>query len=499
MKFTLAVCFFAVLLHLSTQAQVPTLKSLLPDSSVIEHEGVPWAPTNFKEQKGALGLEEKTFLPNPNMEKAVSFWVKVYTQYRTDQGIIHDTDNLSVIYEKVDFDFINKNNALSDFQKDKARESYLEERKKIILDSIKKIAGGAPESEWTPEDKNIFGCWEKEGGIEALKKAAEPSRLRFQLGQSDRMKEAIYLSGRYLPMMERIFREEGLPIQLTRLVFVESSFDVTARSRVGASGLWQIMPFAARGKLKMNKSFDLRNHPQKATEFAAKMLKFNYQMLSDWSLAVTGYNHGPYGVKRLVERHQTRDLGELISIGEGKAFGFASRNFFASFLAALEVESKANEYFPNIRKANDELLQELQLKNPIYFRDLVRIYGGNRELAALNNPHLNKVATSDEVLLDSKTHLMVPKSLQAKAEQILLESSTTETRRPNSLKSQIAAVKVIEKRNKKLIKAKSHVVLKGETLFRISRQYGVSIASILSLNGLNSPSTIKAGQRLMLP
>ena len=460
---------------------MPTLKPLLLDPSVMEKEGVPWEVTNFKNQNAALGLEENTFVPAPNLEKAVSFWIKVYTEYRTDQGIVHDTENLAIIYEKIDFDFINKDSSLGPMEKAKARDAHLEARKKFIYESLRKIADGAADEALTDFDKNIRSLWEKEGGVPALTKAADLSRLRFQLGQSDRFKEAIFLSGRYLPMMERIFKEEGLPIQLTRLVFVESSFDVSARSRVGASGLWQIMPFAARGRLRMNKTYDLRNHPVSATEFAAKMLKFNYQLLGAWPLAITGYNHGPYGVKRLAERYQTRDLGELIANGEGKSFGFASRNFYASFLAVLHVEGKAGEYFPGLRKATELQAELLTRKGRFYFSDVIKYFDGNREVAELYNPHLLSIAYKDKAPLDQKSRIMVPRKKSGLATKSLHDDNTSEnSRKPDSLKAKVNSKTSPLLEDKSTRQSKSHRVSAGDPLSNfpsLRRQLEISTCS----------------------
>jgi len=492
-----------------TIAEIPVLKSLLPDFSMIYNEGKTWAPTDFTNQNSAIGLESDSFIPSKNIESAVKFWISVYTEYKSNQGLLHDIDNLNVVYEKVDFEFIDSNSSLTESQKAKARENLIDERKKQIEIGLKKFANLTPEEELSDFDKNLRQLWENQGGVNAIKEAASVDRIRFQLGQSDRMKEAIFLSGRYLSMMEQVFKKEGLPIQLTRLVFVESSFNVLARSKVGASGLWQIMPSAARGRLKVNNVVDLRNHPQKATELAAKMLKFNFQMLGSWPLAITGYNHGPYGVKRLIERNKTRDLGELIETGEGRRFGFASRNFYASFLAALEVESKALIYFPGIKQDIPFQFTQLKLKNPIFFKDLVVAFDGDRERAQLYNPHLQRSAYNNRVPLDNKSYLVVPVEKYEEVSKTL-ESSLLPT------DSEVAVVVNTKKNQKKKLRQNEHSnvrqmassenlaeqrkykVNRGDTLYQISRQFGVSIKSILSVNDLKRPR-IMAGQVLLLP
>ena len=90
------------------------------------------------------------------------------------------------------------------------------------------------------------------------------------------------------------------------------------------------MRYTARPYLKINQSVDERNDPMAATRAAAKLLRNNYMMLEDWPLAVTGYNHGPAGVRRLVRKFMTKNLVELLDVRKGR-FGFASANFYTSF------------------------------------------------------------------------------------------------------------------------------------------------------------------------
>ncbi len=516
------VRFFTVLVLCLTTTQnfafgdIPFLTSLLSDPSLVYKDGKPWSPTDFSGQNEVLGNEKNVFAPPANMKESVQFWISVYTDYTSQQGLLHDIDNLDVVYEKVDFEFINKNSTLTERQKSKAREKYIDERKKRIEVSLNKILTHPSIEELTDFDQHVMKLWSNKGGESAMREAASIERIRFQLGQSDRMKEAIYLSGRYFPMMERVFKEEGLPLELTRLVFVESSFNVLARSKVGASGLWQIMPSAARGHLKINKTVDLRNHPEKATELAAKMLKFNYQMLGAWPLAITGYNHGPYGVKRLVEKNKTKDIGELIATGEGRRFGFASRNFYASFLAVLEVEGRAAVYFPGIKQAAEFKTEVLKLEKPIYFKDLVELFDGDVEKAQLYNPHLQRAAYLNKVTLENKNYLVVPSDIKAASTVVANAAQGLEKLEDTQVSKEPTKPKVSKSRSRKAqrqvanseisqgdedkasIDTKKYKVTRGDTLYRISRQFGVSIRSILSANDMKR-SRIKAGQVLILP
>ena len=90
---------------------------------------------------------------------------------------------------------------------------------------------------------------------------------------------------------------------------------------------------------------DQRLDPYSATEAAANLMLYNYRLLGSWPLAVTAYNHGPGGLKRAEEELGTSNIAVIVKHYQGATFGFASRNFYVAFLAALEVDRNAEKYF----------------------------------------------------------------------------------------------------------------------------------------------------------
>ncbi|MCX6130645.1 MAG: lytic transglycosylase domain-containing protein, partial [Proteobacteria bacterium] len=171
--------------------------------------------------------------------------------------------------------------------------------------------------------------------------------LRCQAGLADTFSQALKVSELYLPQMERIFREHQLPVELTRLVYVESMFNLKARSKVGASGIWQLMPQAARAYLHIRGGRDERNSPLLATRAAAKIMQNNYATLQSWPLAITAYNHGLGGMRRAVTQTGSRGLGDNIAAYRSPSYGFASRNFDAEFLAVLRLH---NRHYGNLKE-----------------------------------------------------------------------------------------------------------------------------------------------------
>ena len=280
-------CFFSVSASFSVEDTPVTHDEIAGASNPFGTR--EWKGPDFDGQGPYIGYNKDAFKVPKGLESRVEFWKKIYTQYTTDQGIIHNAENIDEVYKKVDFgDLIASN----------MTKHQIEREKQKRVDSLKKII--------LMEKPNL-----------------SMSDLRFQLGQKDRIETAIFLSGRYMEDFEDIFRQNQLPIQLVRLVFVESSFNVLARSKVGASGLWQIMPSNARPHRMITPLVDKRNHPIEATKLAAKILRSNYGMLEDWSLAVTGYNHGPTGVAKMVKKYKTS-----IKISRCKSKAFSRINIF---------------------------------------------------------------------------------------------------------------------------------------------------------------------------
>ncbi|MNJ99812.1 Membrane-bound lytic murein transglycosylase D precursor [compost metagenome] len=359
-----------------------------------------WRVPSYSGQGNALGYSPEAFAVPKGMEKQVGFWVDIYTKYTTQEGVIHDAEYIDLVYDSVD---------LRGITSDKAKQKKVDEVKKEIMVSLQKLADLKSPENLTSREQKIWDYFAKVDEPNKFKDASDKNRIRFQLGQKDRMQEAIFFSGRYIEDMEKIFREANLPIELTRMAYVESSFNIMARSKVGASGIWQIMPYTARPYKYISPTVDRRNHPLEATKLAAKLLAGNYRMLESWPLAVTGYNHGPTGVRRMTNSYKTREISELIqNVRSRKSFGFASRNFYASFLAALEVEKNAVKYFGEIAWSKPLESQDLKLPMAIGYKEVLRWFDGDDEKAQVFNPHITHVARKGRAI-PAKTTIAVPK------------------------------------------------------------------------------------------
>ncbi len=440
----------------------------------------PWTAPDYTKQVGALGYEATTFDIPEAMKSRVQFWIDIYTKYSTDEGVLHDSRHVAAIYETVDFRSIMKDSSLTDRQKQKARRALVDDKKKAIKERLLKLAGVASPEGLTGDDLRYWQMFSTSDETNKFKEAAQKGRLRFQLGQRDRFIQGIYYSGRYLQPMEKIFAQAGLPIELTRLPFVESSFNVKARSRVGASGIWQFMRYTGKKFLRISSVSDERNDPIKAAVAAARLMRLNFNMLQKWPLAVTGWNHGPTGVQRMIKKYNTEEISELVDERNGR-FGFASANFFASFLAAVHTEKNAEKYFGKLYWDSPLDAVDVKPTRNISKRQLLAWFDGNETRAKDLNPHLGRTFWLGYGSLNDRDFFRVNNEKIAQVQ------------------SEMVKMPLVIAKNDTPTGTENYVIGPGETLSGIATQFNISVNKIMDLNGIDNPKRIRAGQKILLP
>ncbi|MGH2897553.1 MAG: lytic transglycosylase domain-containing protein, partial [Solirubrobacteraceae bacterium] len=275
--------------------------------------------------------------PEPEaLRPAVAFWMRVYLESSTDGGFLHDARNLGVVYEIVRFD--GERNS-------RRREAIVDERKaywKGVLDRLS--LGGEPRDQ---REREVLRDMEQAVGhppdLRDFRDAKD--EMRFQLGQRDKFREGLIRSGAYEAEMRAYFREQNLPEDLAYLPHVESSFNVRAYSKYGAAGVWQFMRGTGRRFMKVDYVVDERLDPITSTRAAARLLRENYSILGSWPLALTAYNHGAAGMNRAVQKLGTSRIEVIVARYDSPSFGFASRNFYAQFLAARRILKTYESYF----------------------------------------------------------------------------------------------------------------------------------------------------------
>jgi membrane-bound lytic murein transglycosylase D len=282
---------------------------------------------------------------------------------------------------------------------------------------------------------------------------------------------------RYRPYLVEILKRHRLPEDLLALAMTESLFGPRARSRSGAYGVWQFLKGTGREYLHINGIVDERRDPIVATDAAARMLKRNIRRLKRWPLAITGYNYGPNGMARAAKETESYDLVQILRRWRSKRFKFASRNYYASFLAALEVMRRRAQLFPNLELPEPLRFETLAVPAPMPLSRVARACGIPVSTLEPLNLGLTPAALSSRVSLPEGLPLRVPTVAFARCKKRLRRAAAPLAR----------------------VQVRVHRVRKGESFVEIARRYGSTLPEVLSLNGLRAPRHLRVGEKLRVP
>jgi membrane-bound lytic murein transglycosylase D len=334
------------------------------------------------------------------LRKNVDFWISIYSQYDTSMGVIHDAKYIDHVYEVL---------KVTPGAVKKAKEHWT--RVLLSLHKKSKTLAQGKKVALTVDERRIYDMFADIHDPDKFLAAAHRKRLRFQLGQKDRFIQGLKYSGRYLSYMEEIFRKRGLPVELTRLPFVESGFNIHARSKVGASGIWQFMRSTGKLFLEVDDAVDERNDPIRATEAAAKLLKLNYDSLQNWGLAVTAYNHGRKGMMRAVRLVGSDQIDVLMDEYRSRSFGFASSNFYTCLLAAVQVERDSAKYFGEIQRDAPLRFYEVKLPHYVNLPMVAKFLKLNLKEIRDLNPGISEAVYRGKLRLPAGYRLRLPKTV----------------------------------------------------------------------------------------
>jgi membrane-bound lytic murein transglycosylase D len=405
----------------------------------------------------------------PELEPDVRFWIRVYTEVTTDQGLLHDDWYLGLVYEVLRFD---------PSDSPRQREHIVEQAKARYAALLRRFAAGDTENLSAHERRILHDFGDKTTSA-GYREAIE--RIRFQLGQADRFHEGLIRAQTYEASISRVLADRGVPPEIGALPHVESSFNPAAYSRVGAAGLWQFMPGTARRYMRVDGVVDQRLDPYSATEAAANLMLYNYRLLGTWPLAVTAYNHGPGGLRRAQDELGTNNIAVIVKRYQGATFGFASRNFYVAFLAALEVDRNAEKYFGPLTHLPDTQSTVVTLPDYVAVDALARAFKADLGALRVLNPALRPPVWNKTRLVPRGYDLRIPGSPP-----------------PADITAAWArlapADRFVAQRNDGTYRAR-----RGETLASIAAASGVTLNRLLAANGLSAPRELTRGQTVRIP
>jgi membrane-bound lytic murein transglycosylase D len=286
------------------------------------------------------------------------------------------------------------------------------------------------------------------------------------------LEEGLSRGARFLPMIQDVFRAEGLPLDLAYVPLIESAFKPNALSKAKAKGIWQFMRGTAlENGLQHDWYIDERSDPEKATRAAAKYLKTLFGMFDDWHLALASYNGGPGRVQRAMKRSGRDDFWTLSSTK--RHLPRETRDYVPLILAAVIIARNPEQYGMNVVPIDTPAYETVTLASAVDLRRVAEWAGTPVQTIQELNPELRRWTTP---LRATEYELKVPEGTAEVINARMLEVAADE-----------------------LAPLNRHTVKKGETLLSISKKLKVSRADLAEANYLSAKASLKTGQQLIIP
>jgi len=295
----------------------------------------------------------------------------------------------------------------------------------------------------------------------------------FQGRLHDFIEEGMKRGSRYLPMIQSVFRAEGLPLDLAFVPLVESAFKPNALSRAKAKGVWQFMSGTAlENGLRRDWYIDERSDPEKATVAAAKYLRVLSKMFDgDWHLALASYNGGPGRMQRAMNKSGLDDFWALSA--KPRLLPRETREYVPMILAAMVIARNPSQYGFDFEPETAPEIDKVTLPRPVDLRRVAEWTDTTIDHIQALNPELRRWTTP---VKDTKYQLKVPAGTAA-----------------------IVTARLTEGPSAELASLKYYTVKRGETLLTIARKLRVSRADLAEANYLKMTSRVAPGQKLMVP
>lgn len=419
---------------------------------------------------GALNAGE-LLLPrserSPALNTRIRFWQDIFTSVSKLQCVLHDAEDLDIKYEMVTL----VGDAKLDEKKMDLARAKVEELLQRLIDK--------EEDDYSDEE---FGWYGKLHQPSKQQLAILKTQIRCQQGVSEMFRTGLIRSQKYIGEIRRIFAARNLPTDLAYLPHLESSFNHLAESKAGAVGLWQFIKETGKRYLKINYLLDERRDPISSTKAAARLMQANYDALETWALAITAYNYGRNGMRRAVSQIGSQDLDVIIENHQSPYFGFASKNFFAAFLAVIDIAKQQDEYFSSLPNVKPYRFSVVLLSESTAFSDVITATQLTVKQFFELNPMVRTYAAQHNLYLPRNYELRVPVQPQNKIDRMQ------------------RALRHLNQKHAHAKQSKNHYRVKpGETLLGIAIRNRISLDTLLSMNNIAESTPLQVNQKLIIP
>lgn len=432
----------------------------------------------------ALQCDEIFSCPESLMPR-VAFWIEVFSRWDTNTAVFHDKENPHRVYSTVQRE--------EGCRRSKKGDSIDRERKRLKRHLLS-LADKLEQNRGLNNSEAFLHAQFRGESVPEIRAAAD--RVRCQSGNKDRMQNALAEYSLYQPTILEALEDQNLTPELQYLPFVESAFNPSALSHVGAAGLWQIMPSTGRTLgLRVDTHIDERYDPIAATYAAALYFRNSVDNLSETAFenghevaakdlnpfVITSYNYGVRGMQRAIKQVGL-DYERLLREYKSPSFQTAVKNFYASFLAARHVAKFKDQFFDSIPASPAARFSEhddVVLSRATSVKRIASELNVNMEDLRVMNPALKSVIWQHKALVPSGYAIRLPKKTAGWDAHIA---------RMNALPQEVEEAGFVW-----------HRVRRGQTACGIAEQYRASCRALIKLNRLDKRGTIYIGRRIKVP
>lgn len=283
-------------------------------------------------------------------------------------------------------------------------------------------------------------------------------------------------SGRYLPTIKTILKEEGVPLDLAYVALIESGFNHKARSHARAVGTWQFIKSTADlYDLRVDWWVDERHDFEKSTRAAARFLKHLYGKFGSWEMALAAYNAGEGRIRKAARINKSNDYWVIAK--NRRTLKIETRDYVPKFIAAMMIAKNPKKYgFHNLNYHSPLYYDKVNIKYPTDIKVIAKASGATLSEIKKLNPALKRWYTPETNKKEDSYEIRIPKG-----------TKQTFTKNINLITRD------------QLLQFHKHKVQEGESLWSIARKYNTQIHRIVKINNLKRKKVLRQGITLMVP